>query len=115
MKYFINFVTYLEREMIERKVIDAPIGLTASAEERGFIYDMADGVVGIVSRIVRLALERAFIEGKTELTWEHITHAFRAWKQTDSSNPNAKRYDPFVDGVRPATRQVVASLSRIAA
>jgi hypothetical protein len=53
-RYFLDFVAHFEGKMKEFGVIDDYIGLTGGAESCATTYDMADGVIGIVVRLVRL-------------------------------------------------------------
>lgn len=111
LTYFKKFVGYLETEMLKRGVISAPIGLTETAEEYGYLCDMADGAIGIVCRVVRLALERVHLAGGYDVNWEHIAHAYRGWKKETAErleDPSVlQRYDPFVDGIKKATMQAL--------
>ncbi|PXA90881.1 hypothetical protein DMC47_27075 [Nostoc sp. 3335mG] len=113
LRYFMDFVRDLENRMIQLQVMDNPIGLATDIGACGAAYDMSEGVIGIVVRIFRIALERAFMSGKTSLDWETIALAFRAWKDTDDGL--AKRYDPFVAGVKPDTIKIIEAIARKAA
>jgi hypothetical protein len=112
LQYFLNFVAFLEAEMVKEKVIDAPIGLTNDIEACATVYDMAEGVIGIVSRIVRLALERALRGGKTMITWEDIGHAYRAWQMASPTKgpdgKSGKNRDPFLKGPDHRTLDAMA-------
>ena len=109
IEYFLNFVAFLETQMVKQKVVDAPIGLTNDIEACATVYDMADGVIGIVSRIVRLALERALRHGNTTVAWEDIGHAHRAWQMAGAvreTGGKPQKRDPFLRG--PDARTVDA-------
>jgi len=110
LRYFMKFVGDLEREIIDLKVMNNPIGLAGDVNACGYAYDMSDGVIGIVVRVLRIALERAFLEGKTDLDWNTIGTAFRAWKDIED---DSKRYDPFLKGVRPATAKMIETVAGI--
>ena len=105
-----HLVGDLEREIIDLKVMNNPIGLAGDVNACGYAYDMSDGVIGIVVRVLRIALERAFLEGKTDLDWNTIGTAFRAWKDIED---DSKRYDPFLKGVRPATAKMIETVAGI--
>lgn len=110
LRYFMKFVADLERKIIELKVMNNPIGLAGDVGACGYAYDMSDGVIGIVVRVLRIALERAFLEGETDLDWNTIGTAFRAWKDIED---DGKRYDPFLKGVRPATTKMIETVAGI--
>jgi type II secretory pathway predicted ATPase ExeA len=103
LSYFLNFVALLESEMMTKGVVDAPIGLTMNADACATVYDMSEGVIGIVARIMRLALERAMKAGSTTVTWEDVGNAYRSWQVikkslagTDGKSVNKR--DPFLKG-----------------
>lgn len=111
LAYFRKFVEYLEGEMLARQVISSPIGLTETPQEYGYLYDMADGAIGVVCRVVRLALERAHLAGKYDFGWEDLAHAYRGWKKETADrleDPTVlHRHDPFVEGIKPATLEAL--------
>jgi hypothetical protein len=94
---FFGFAGYLEQEMLEKGVIDSRLGMIDHVPERAAVYDMAEGVVGIVPRVMRLALERAFEEGRGCVTWDDVANGFRGWKRLQAKllgNSN-DFFDPF--------------------
>jgi hypothetical protein len=93
-KYFFGFVRRLETRMLEKGVIDAPISLTDDIETRATIFDMADGILGTVSRVLRLALRRAHGQKRHVIEWDDIREAFQGWNST-RKEPG---FDPFVAG-----------------
>jgi AAA domain len=97
--YFFKFVERLEGRMIRDGVIDDRLDLTGSLEAKATVYDMADGVIGIVSRILRMSLDRALRDGRTTPTWEDITNCFRAWNRTRKK----AGFDPFDNGPQKET------------
>lgn len=86
INYFLSFVAQLEIKMIEMGVIDRPIGLLSDTTSQAQIYDIADGVVGTVSRILRISLDRAFEDGRTDVTLDDVRDAFVQWKRTKDNN-----------------------------
>jgi hypothetical protein len=98
--YFFKFAGFLEQEMRKKKVIDESVGLIDSVENRALVYDMADGVIGIISRVCRLALERALNADRRAITWKDIEASFQGWNAAQEE----QGYDPFgSDGVRDKT------------
>jgi hypothetical protein len=97
--YFFSFVERLENRMVRDGVIDDRIELTGSVEARATVYDMADGIMGIVSRIMRMALDRALRNGRTTPTWDDITNVFQAWNRTRKT----AGFDPFDNGPQKDT------------
>lgn len=73
-EYFFGFAGYLEEEMLKKGVIDSRLGMIDGVRERAVVYDMAEGVVGIVPRVMRLALERAFEDGRGHITWDDVAN-----------------------------------------
>jgi hypothetical protein len=99
--YFFGFVAYLEESMVKNGVIDRRIGLIDDISARAAVYDMANGVVGIVPRILRIALELAFSDpegGRGYLTWDDVRSGFRGWARSQINElgklPN-ELIDPF--------------------
>ena len=95
--YFFGFAGYLEEQMLEKRVIDSRLGMIDGVRERAVVYDMAEGVVGIVPRVMRLALERAFETGRGHLTWDDVANGFRGWKRLQAKllGKSADFFDPF--------------------
>lgn len=88
--YFMNFVGRFELKMIEHKVIAKPLHLIGDVATRAIVFDMAQGVVGTIVRILRMALEQSFDDDQA-LGWPHIAKAFRRWNRA-LQNPGP---DPF--------------------
>jgi hypothetical protein len=97
--YFFKFVERLEARMIKDGVIDDRMDLTGSVEAQATIYDMADGVIGIVSRILRMSLDRSLRNGRTTPTWEDLGNCFRAWNRTRQK----AGFDPWSRGPQRET------------
>ncbi len=95
--YFFGFAGYLEEEMLKQGVIDSRLGLIDGVRERAVVYDMAEGVVGIVPRVMRLALERAFEDGRGHVTWDDVANGFRGWKRLQAKllGTSVDFFDPF--------------------
>lgn len=104
-RYFMDFVAHFERQMKDSRVIDDYIGLTNGIESCATTYDMADGVFGIVVRIIRLALERSLGNAKPSITWQDVALAYRSWISVGEVEVK-KRRDPFAKG--PSTDSVAA-------
>ena len=100
-RYFLDFVAHFEGKMKEFGVIDDYIGLTGGVESCATTYDMADGVIGIVVRLVRLALARGFRKEKPSVTWEDLAFAYRAWIAAGTDEEKKKPFDPFLKGPNP--------------
>lgn len=117
LNYFLWFANRLDEEMVEKKVITSKVGLTKGISNQARIYDMANGMIGAVGRILRLAVER--IEDldpdcERDLDWNDISVAFRAW-----TRQNKGAYDPFGQaGAKPETTTAMkanaAELARLA-
>ncbi|CAL8969085.1 hypothetical protein RHODGE_RHODGE_03525 [Rhodoplanes serenus] len=103
-QYFFGFAAKLERKMLDDGVVDAPIGLVESVEARAILYDMTGGVIGLISRILRLALQRAFEKDRTTPDWNDIEASFRSWMELSDDEVF---YDPFAKGARPDTLEAV--------
>jgi hypothetical protein len=103
--YFFGFLKRLEDQMLARGVVSKKLGLVESFEDRGLLFDMADGVLGTVSRILRLAIRHAMSNGRDYLEWDDIKICFQAWNgQEDEGDEERKpAYDPFDKGVRIST------------
>lgn len=116
LSYFFSFVALFEGQMLERQVIDGPIGLTHDVDACATVYDMSDGVIGIVPRILRLALKRAMRRGVTTPGWKDIGEAYRDWsfvqKTYGTDGKSVKKRDPFLKG--PDVRTVDAIRRKIA-
>ncbi|MGO3928356.1 TniB family NTP-binding protein [Rhodopseudomonas pseudopalustris] len=100
-EYFFRFVGRLEKRMLADGVIDEPMRLLDDVATRAAVFDMSGGVVGIVSRLMRLALMRAHDYGRTTPTMQDLSTVFAAWNAT-RENPG---FDPFVNGPQHLTVQ----------
>lgn len=110
IEYFLNFVAFLESEMLAKGVVAAPIGLTANVDACATVYEMSEGVIGVVSRIVRLALNRALRSQKQTVDWHDIAQAFRAWQFAEKHEGRGRGPDPFVNGPADKTKKSVSQL-----
>jgi len=97
--YFFKFVKRLEERMLADGIIDEPIGLTSSAEDRAKVFDLAGGVVGMVGKFLRSALRVALDSGRTTIVWSDIQNVFQAWNAMSSE----KAFDPFDNGPQKKT------------
>ncbi len=97
--YFFSFVARLEKRMVQDGVIDKSIGLTDDIEGRAIAHDMAGGVIGVVSRLLRSTIIRAFRKGHTSITMKDLADVFQAWNNIQE-NPG---FNPFIDGPNKKT------------
>lgn len=105
--YFLSFASYFESELIAQGIVDQPIGLTETIDDRATLYDMADGVIGIVVRVLRLALQRGFQkEGGVVVDWLDIAKAYRSllFSNADSKSVTS---DPFRSGPKAETKRAM--------
>jgi hypothetical protein len=113
--YFFKFVGRVEREMILEGIIDQPIGLVDDANSRAIVYDLSDGVVGVVSRVLMLALRISQRDGRGTITWDDIKQGFWIWK-ADQKDEDGKRigniHDPFTSNTKPTTREAIRMMSK---
>lgn len=107
-QYFYSFVDRLERKMTETGVIDDKIGLNDSVEAKATVYDMADGVIGVVSRILRLSLMEAMKRGRTFITWNDIEVAFTKYNNL-LEKPG---FNPFLNGPNAQTLSVISAAAK---
>ncbi|WLA63778.1 ATP-binding protein [Bradyrhizobium diazoefficiens] len=98
-KYFFRFLQRIEDEMVQRGVVDEPLGWVSSLEDCAKIYDMSEGVPGIACRVLRMALERALRKGRTSVTWDDFESSFRAFNSTEPR----PLFDPFANGPHKET------------
>ncbi|MCA1436781.1 ATP-binding protein [Bradyrhizobium sp. BRP20] len=98
-RYFFRFLQRIEDEMVQRGVVDEPLGWVSSLEDRAKMFDMSGGVPGIACRVLRMALERALRKGRTSVTWEDFESAFRAFNSTELR----EAFDPFANGPHKST------------
>lgn len=98
-KYFFRFLQRIEDEMVQRGVVDEPLGWVSSVEDRAKIFDMSEGIPGIACRVLRMALERALRNDRTSVTWPDFESSFRAFNSTELR----PLFDPFAEGPRKET------------
>ncbi|ABE62189.1 hypothetical protein Nham_1365 [Nitrobacter hamburgensis X14] len=112
--YFYKFIGRIDRELVAQGILDEPIGLIDDLKSRAFLYDMSDGVVGVVSRIIMIALRIVQRMERRTINWDDIKHAFWAWKaeQKDQDGETIEIYDPFVSKPRPTTTEAVTNMSK---
>lgn len=92
--YFFKFVQNYEARLVKDRVLNARYGLTDDVRTRAKIYEAADGVIGVVVRILRIAVRAALAAGRTKLTDDDLADAvWTYWRRTDKNRRN-----PFVDG-----------------
>lgn len=109
-RYFLNFVARFENDLVREGIIDRPIGLTASADSCATVYDLADGVIGIVVRVLRLAFLRGVRKEMPSVDWADVAHAFRNWASAQEVEAKKRRFDPFETGPRRATETAMDNL-----
>ncbi|MCA1411709.1 ATP-binding protein [Bradyrhizobium sp. NBAIM20] len=97
--YFFKFLKRLEDEMVAAGVVDHALGWVDTLEDRAKVYDMCEGVLGVACRVLRMALERAFRDGRGSLEWSDIESAFRAFNR----NQTKPGFDPFAEGPNKST------------
>jgi len=102
--YFFKFVMKLEDRMLADGIIDEPMGLISSAEDRAKVFDMAGGVIGMVGKFLRSALRVALDGGRTTIDWADIQNVFQAWNAISSE----KAFDPFDNGPQKKTLAYVS-------
>jgi nucleoside-triphosphatase THEP1 len=114
-RYFYKLIGRIDRELVAQDILDEPIGLVDDLKSRALLYDMSGGVVGVISRILMIALRTVQRKGRRTIDWDKdIKPAFWAWKaeQKDENGDPIKVYDPFVEKIRPTTSDAVASMSK---
>lgn len=112
--YFFNFVAEFEEQMVEKRVIDGPIGLLDTVERRACVYDLADGVVGQVVRILETSLENALEEGSGVLGFKDIAASIKArnkaiqqMRKNGEDGGETPYYDPFTQGPQRRTLAIL--------
>jgi hypothetical protein len=107
--YFFGFIDRLEDKMVAKKVVSKKLGLVRSFEGRAILFDMAEGILGTVSRILRLAIRRAMQKNRDHLEWEDIEVCFQTWngKEDKDDKDRKPNYDPFKRGVKQSTLDAV--------
>lgn len=109
-EYFFKFVSDLEDEMVDKRVIDKEIGLLDTVKTRAQVYDFADGVIGGVHRVIETALDRALEEARGYIKIDDIARSVRAknlatkMKKDDDA---VVYYDSFKDGPRTRTLAIL--------
>jgi hypothetical protein len=91
--YFFGFVDRFEKRLLSDKIIDRPLGLVGDVVSRASVYDFADGIIGIVPRVLLIALNDVLAQGRGYLEWEDVANAFHSWNLPRSAKE--KHYDPF--------------------
>lgn len=97
---FFSFVQEFCREMHRLGVVDRPFNPLGSVHECAMLFDMTSGLMGQFVRLVRRALKRALLEGKTSLDWETLCLSYSAWRKLDKG---LGRYDPLRQGAKANT------------
>lgn len=97
---FFSFVQEFCREMHQLGVVDRPFNPLGNVHECAMLFDMTSGLMGQFVRLVRRALKRSLLEGKTSLDWETLCLSYSAWRKLDKS---LGRYDPLRQGAKPNT------------
>lgn len=97
--FFFKFLKRLEDEIVAAGVVDCALGWVDTLEDRAKVFDMCVGVPGVACRVLRMALERAFRNGRPSLEWNDIESSFRAFNN-NQKNPG---FDPFANGPQKAT------------
>jgi hypothetical protein len=113
-EYFFKFVGRVDREMVLQGIIDRPIGLVDDIDSRAMVYDLSGGVVGVVSRVLMLALRISQRDGRRTIGWNDIKQGFWSWKadqKNQDGNPVVGIYDPFKSKTKPTTVEVVREMS----
>jgi hypothetical protein len=97
--YFFEFVNTYERRLVRDGVLDCKYGLASDVTNRAMIYEAADGVIGMVPRLMRVAIPIAFREGRGTLVNEDLQKAVAGWwRLQKKTKPN-----PYVAGAQAVT------------
>jgi AAA domain len=105
-EYFFKFVGRIDREMVSKGIIEQRTGLIDDIASRARVYDLSNGIVGVVSRVLMLALRISQRAGRRVIEWDDIKHGFWTWKaeqRDEDGNPIEDIYDPFQSDVREST------------
>ncbi|MGY4462017.1 ATP-binding protein [Bradyrhizobium sp. LB13.1] len=115
--YFYKFVGRIERQMVREGIIEQPIRLIDNVRSRAMVYDMSQGIAGLVSRILMGALRISQRDKRRVVTWDDIKESFWAWKreQVDENGEPIEIYDPWVSEPRPTTLETVRVMWKPAA
>jgi hypothetical protein len=93
--YFYKLIGRIDGELVAQGILDERIGLIDDLKSRALLYDMSGGVVGIISRILMIALRRVQRKRKRTIDWENdIKQAFWAWKADRCFSSLVKRRLP---------------------
>lgn len=113
-EYFFKFVGSLDREMERQGIVDQRIGLIGDVKSRAMIYDLSAGVVGVVSRVLQIALRLSQRARRRVIEWDDIKQAFWAWKaeQFDENDQPIKIFDPFINGPKAKTLENAKLLAK---
>jgi hypothetical protein len=114
-EYFFKFVGRVDREMVLQGIIDQPIGLVDDIDSRAILYDLSGGVVGVVSRILMLALRISQRDGRRTIGWNDIKQGFWTWKaeqKDEDGNPIVDIYDPFKSNTKRTTVDAIREMSK---
>jgi len=114
-EYFFKFVGRIDREMVRQGIIDEQIGLIDDVGSRAKVYDLSGGVVGVVSRVLMLALHISQRKGRRIINWDDIKQGFWAWKakqKNEDGSPIEKIYDPFKSNTRRSTVEAIHEMSK---
>lgn len=103
--YFFDFVKTYEKRLVNDGVLDRTYGLAADVENRAMVYDAAGGIIGVVPRLMRIAVPIAFRDGRGIVVKEDLQQAYDGWcKLQKKKGPN-----PYVNGAKPLTKSLVRS------
>ena len=86
---FCAYVQTLLQRMVSEGVIDRPFNPLATVDDMATVFEMAGGVNGAFSKQLSGALDNAFLDGRTFLTWDDLELAYMQWKR-DRTLPGAK-------------------------
>jgi hypothetical protein len=86
---FFAYVQSVLAEMVAHGVIDRPFNAIGTVDNMATVFEMAGGVTGAFSKQILLALDNAFLDGRTILTWDDLVIAYMTWKR-DPKLPGAK-------------------------
>lgn len=107
-EYFFPFFQALEDRLVKDGVVSKPLGWVSNIEDCARIYDMSGGILGTPCRVLFLALERAFRDGRDHLIWDDIEKAFKAFNLLRPENE--RTFDPFNRGPNKESVAVVTRM-----
>ena len=76
---------------------------------------LSGGVVGVVSRVLMLALRVSQRDGRRTIGWNDIKQGFWAWKadqKDQDGKPIVGIYDPFKSKTKPTTVEAIREMSK---